>query len=198
MSSGQKKFRDDQQAQAQLAAQQQQADRTRMLTDSPQLTFLRNIAKQGADWIAGKNYASPPPGMFQYDLNDPAKRAKMREADMNLQSTGAYALGANGANPTALALARTRLNDQMDQDNAANYEGAVNNYMNSVKGMNSDLVNYDYTRDNALLGNAMNRWQAASKNWGDTTNQMASIVPGMIGSALGAAGTVAGGYFSHH
>lgn len=194
MSKGQKAYQDDQQKQSQLAATQMQADRDRMLKDSQQTAWLRDIASRGAKWISDKNYSSTPPGLFKYDLSDPSKRQKMREADMNLQPTGAYALGMANANPTALAMARTRLNDQMDQDDAGNYEMAVNNYMGEIKGMNSDLANFDMTRDNALLGNALNRWTSASDNWGRTAQARGSVVPGILGGVLGAAGQIGGAY----
>lgn len=188
MSSGQKRYQDQMEAQSRAAQAQAAADRERMLKDSPQTQWLRDIATRGADWISGKNYSSPPPGLFKYDLSAPGKRQKMREADLNLQPTGAYALGAASANPTALAMARQRLNDQMDQDDAANYEGAVNSYMDEVKALNASLADYDFSRDNALLGNATQRWQTATNNWGQTANTRASIVPGLLGGILGAGG----------
>lgn len=189
MSNGNKRYNQQQEEETRRASAQQQADRERMLQDSPQTKWLRDLATRGAAWISGKNYSSAPPGMFKFDLNDPAKRAKMREADMNLQDTGAFALGGQNANPQALAMARMRLNDQNDQDQAANYEGAVNSYMDEVKGMNADLSNYDFTRDNALLGNAFNRFSTASRNWGTSANTP-SPWWGIAGSAIGAAGAI--------
>lgn len=194
MSRGQRRHRDTMEQWSREANAQANADRTRLMQDTPETTWLRDIARRGADWIAKKNYSSAPPGMFKYDLADPGRRAKVREANLNLQPTGAFALGAQGANPQALAMARLRLNDQMDQDDAENYEGAVNNYMGEIKGMNADLANFDYSRNNALLGNAMNRWQAATRQWGDTANQMGSVLPGILGGALGAAGSIGAAY----
>lgn len=190
MSSSQKRYQDQMEAQSRAAQAQAAEDRRRMLQDTPQTAWLRDIAKRGAEWIAGKNFSSPPPGMFKYDLSAPGKRQKMREADMNLQPTGAYALGAANANPTALAMARQRLNDQMDQDDAANYEQAVNSYMDEVKALNASLADFDFSRDNALLGNATSRWQTATNNWGQTANARASVWPSLLGGVLGGAGQV--------
>lgn len=189
MASGKNRYKQQMEEDARLAREAQDADRKRLLKDTPQTAWLRDLATRGADWIAAKNYSSPPPGLFKYDLSDPAKRAKMREADMNLQPTGAFAMG-GGGNPQALAMARMRMNDQNDQDNAANYEGAVNNYMGEIKGMNADLANFDYTRDNALLSNAFNRWNSATNNWGSVVNQPNPLW-GVAGAGIGAAGSIA-------
>lgn len=182
-------------AQTRSSAAQIEADRARLLADSPQTQWLRDMASRGSQWIDKKDFSQAPPGMFNYNLADPAKRGKQREAELNLQPTGAMALGMQNANPTALAMAKLKLNSEMDQDNAANYEGSVGNYMQEIKGMNSDLANFDFTRNNALLGNAMNRWQSASSQWGQTANARASVVPSILGGVLGAAGTVAGAYY---
>lgn len=194
MSSAQKKFKNEMQSQSNAANAQIAADRNRILQDSPQLAFLRGIAKRGADWISAKDYRQPVDGLFDVNLSDPAKRQAMRKANMNLAPTGATALGMSSANPTALAMARMAQNDELDRDSAQAYETGVKTYIGDVMGLNRDLTNYDFTRDQSLLGNATNRWQYSTGQWGDTARQMGSIVPGIIGSALGAGGQILGGY----
>lgn len=196
MSSGQKKYQNSMQTATNQAAADQKADRDRMMKDTPETAWLRDIAKRGAEWISAKNYSSTPPGLFKYDLSAPEKRQKMREADLNLQPTGAFALGAGGTNPQALAMARLRLNDQMDQDDAGNYEGAVNNYMDEIKGMNSDLAGFDFTKDNALLGNAFNRWNSAQSSWGHSANQPPMWMS-LAAGGLNAAGQMGAAALSH-
>ena len=176
--------------QSQAAQAQIEADRQRMTADTPQTTFLRSLAQRGADWINGGDYRKPAPGMFSVNLSDPEARAKEREATLNLTPTGAYALGMRYANPTALAMSRQVLNDELDRDNAQNYEKQVNDYMGDVVNLNSNLSNFDFSKNQALLGNATSRWQYASGQWGDTARARGQVAPAIIGGVLGAAGNI--------
>ena len=184
------------QSQSNAAAQQIGVDRDRILKDSPQLGFLRGIADRGSKWITARDYRQPADGLYDVNLSDPAKRQAMRKANMNLAPTGATALGMSSANPTALAMAGQAQSDELDRDAAEAYQVGVKNYIGDIMGLNRDLTNYDFTRDNALLGNAMQRWQTSTGQWGQTANAQGSILPSILGGALGAAGSIAGGYLS--
>jgi hypothetical protein len=118
-------------AQAQRAEQRANEDRQLSLAQLNAAKTPGYFEQQAIDdnkayntWKANKDYRTPAPGMISLGFGDPAQRQRMRERTFNMADTGLAALGGEG-NATALGMAKLNMADELDRDQAGQYERAV-------------------------------------------------------------------------
>lgn len=144
------------------------------------------------DWKGKGDYRTPPPSLIALNYSDPAERQRHREMMINDPGSGIFAMGAENANPTALAAQKANMKDEFDRDSAESYQQDIrgeDTYQRT--GNSTTLMNMDFARKMNLLTSASGKSDSSTQNRIQTQPQ--SILPGLLSAGLGAAGMFLGG-----
>jgi hypothetical protein len=144
------------------------------------------------DWKAKGDYRTPPPSLIALNYSDPAERQRQREMILNDPGSGIFGMGAENANPTALAQQKANMKDEFDRDSAESYQADIRGEDSYQRTGNSNvLMNQDFARSMGLLSSASSMSQNSAQNRIQTQPQ--SILPGLLSAGIGAAGMFLGG-----
>jgi hypothetical protein len=122
-----------------------------------------------------------------------AERARQRDTRANLTKTGIAGLASNYADPTQIALADQANKDEFARDSAAQTESDAADYINQTNAMEENTFNAEVGTDMGVMNSA---WGNSQNNLGlaaQIAASRASVVPGLIGAAIGAGTQVAAG-----
>lgn len=139
-------------------------------------------------WRDAGDYTKPPPGLVGNTNFGPAMQHR-RELERGAAPAGAAAMGAGGANSTALALQKNYLADANAESDAMAYQNAVSaEDLYQRTGATGALENLDAARKAQLLGTSTNMAQYFTNARINTTPQ--SLWPTIIGGVLNAGGQI--------
>jgi hypothetical protein len=186
----------EQSRQAEAARKQQQAQFEKLQTPTPGQVRFETGAKDFEKWLAKKDYSSAPSAssILNFDLWNPAHVQKQREKMGNIQGIGAANMGGTGDQSIALQMTRERNNNLAAEDAGRSWENAIKGTDNYYKSGDIGWSQLEINKNMGLLGNATNREmgynqayvQSAPRPWTET------ILPALLGGALGAAGSYLG------
>lgn len=114
-----------------------------------------------------------------------AERERARETRMNITDTGVAGLAANYADPTQIALAKKLYKDEFARDSAAQTEVDARNYIDETDAMERDIISTELGIDSGVMNTSFGVSQSNQTLAAQIAAQRASVVPGIIGSALG-------------
>lgn len=122
-----------------------------------------------------------------------AAREQQRETKANLTKSGVAGLASNYADPNQIVLADKMNKDEFARDSAAQTEADANQYIGDTTAQEQDIINKEIGVDtsvmNTALGTSTSNLQLASQ----IAASRASILPSIIGSALGGASSIIAG-----
>lgn len=183
------KRRDDQ------YAQQYQAATTRAETPSAAEQQREQERSDHFAWKKAGDYRKLPPGLINIALADPAHERAKREMEFNAIGTGVFGMGAEGANPTAVALSKQNLADQNEREQASNYEAQVRAEDLYQRTDNStSLMNMDFARNMGLLNTAsgMSQFQTGARIQSMPQSLLPAIISGGMAGLSAALGNPSG------
>jgi hypothetical protein len=142
------------------------------------------------EWKAKGDYRTPPPSLIGVNYGPQAE--ERRRLERTALPTGAGAMGAAYASPTALALNKDYISNVNAENDALAYQGALAGEDMYQRTNNSALLmQSDFARRMGLLSNATSQSQFQTGARIQTTPQ--SLWPALISGGLAAAGGFLGG-----
>lgn len=123
-----------------------------------------------------------------------AARKSQRDASLNMADTGFGALGARYADPNQLAITNAITKDEFARDSAMQAEADKRAFVGQTEAQENDVVNKRIGVDSSVMSAGFNQANYNFSQAAQIAATRASLVPGLIGAALGATGQVAGAY----
>lgn len=147
-----------------------------------QVAERRNAIDKGtiadrADFIGNKSFV--------------AERNEQRDAKANLAKSGVAGLASNYADPTQIALAKQVIDDEWARDSATQQEQDAANYINETNAMENDIINSEIGTDTNIMSSAFGVSQQQQQTAAQIAASRASILPSILGMAIGAGSQVA-------
>lgn len=125
-----------------------------------------------------------------------AARASQRNAAVNMADTGYGAVGARFADPNQLAITNAIMKDEFARDSAMQAESDKRGFIAQTEQQQNDVVNKKIGIDSNVMASGFNQSNYNFSQAAQIASTRASLVPGLIGAAVGGASSVLGGYLS--
>lgn len=164
-----------------------QAAKDRMLNSPEMKAYAARTAKRRTAIDTG-TFANAADFLSNKDAV--AQRKATYDATASLKPTGLGALALNKVNPAAVAdQARVRT-DEFARDSALQAESDKRGFIGETQAMESDILGKKLGVDSTIMGASFGQSNYNSSLAAQIAAQRASVLPSIIGGALGAAGSM--------
>ncbi len=191
MAKGQKKIQDQQTQRSEEQYDTGRAAQKRLVDGSPEFQARKARVGKRRGYIESGTIADDAD--FASNKQAVAERAEQFGRRQNLLDTGVAGLAANFADPTQVSLAKEAGKEEFGRDSAAQAQEDANNYRRETDAMENDLINTQINVDSGVMGNAFGTSQSQIQLASQIAAQRSSVLPSIIGMALGAGAQVAAG-----
>lgn len=194
MAKGQKKLQETATARDKEDRESATAARERLIDGSPEFKAFADRTTANRKTIDEGTFADSKDFLSNRDAV--AARTSQRKAQINMADTGYGAVGARYADPNQLAITNAIMDDEFARDSAMQAESDKRDFITQNKMDQSDVVNKKIGVDSTVMGSGFNQ---SNYNFGQAAqiaSSRASLVPGLIGTAIGGFSSVYGGYLA--